>query len=112
MAATSIALVTTFGPCPLTARTQFAQQRQVAGERQVLSAPVDPCRLAQLPAAPHAQLEAQRPRGLVFSLQLLPKRLRRRPQLAAGAAEVHGDARIERVAELEEDDACLVTAQL
>jgi hypothetical protein len=47
----------------------------------------------------------------VISPQLLPRRLRHRPQLAAGAAEGHGDARIERVAQLAEDDALLVTAQ-
>jgi len=35
----------------------------------------------------------------VVSPQLLPRRLRHRPQLAAGAAEGHGDARIERVAQ-------------
>ena len=44
---------------------------------------------------------------------LLPQRRRqKRPQLAAGAAEVHGAARLERVAQLAEDDALLVTAQL
>jgi hypothetical protein len=37
--------------------------------------------------------------------------LRQRPQLAAGAAEGHGDARVEHVAQLAEDDALLVTAQ-
>eukprot|EP00964_Phaeocystis_antarctica_P065350 scaffold39418_cov50-Phaeocystis_antarctica.AAC.3 len=49
---------------------------------------------------------------LVISPQLLQQRLRQRPQLAAGAAEGHGDAWIERVAQLAEDDALLVTAQL
>ena len=48
---------------------------------------------------------------LVISPQLLQQRLRQRPQLAAGAAEGHGDARIEHVAQLAEDDALLVTAQ-
>ena len=43
---------------------------------------------------------------------LLPLRLRQLPQLAASAAEGHGDARVERVAQLDEDDALLVTAQL
>jgi hypothetical protein len=47
----------------------------------------------------------------MISPQLLPLRLRHRPQLAAGAAEGHGDARIEHVAQLAEDDALLVTAQ-
>eukprot|EP00964_Phaeocystis_antarctica_P152284 scaffold120117_cov59-Phaeocystis_antarctica.AAC.2 len=49
---------------------------------------------------------------LVISPQLLPQRRRQqRPQLAAGAAEVKGEARLERVAQLAEDDALLVTAQ-
>ena len=39
----------------------------------------------------------------MISPQLLPLRLRHRPQLAAGAAEGHGDARIEHVAQLAED---------
>ena len=43
--------------------------------------------------------------------QLLTRRLRQRLQLAAGAAEGHGDARVEHVAQLAEDDALLVTAQ-
>eukprot|EP00964_Phaeocystis_antarctica_P039757 scaffold22740_cov66-Phaeocystis_antarctica.AAC.1 len=49
----------------------------------------------------------------MISPQLLPHRRRqKRSQLAAGAAEVHGAARLERVAQLAEDDALLVTAQL
>jgi hypothetical protein len=47
----------------------------------------------------------------VVSPQLLTLRLCQRPQLAAGGAEGHGDARIEHVAQLAEDDALLVTAQ-
>eukprot|EP00964_Phaeocystis_antarctica_P073818 scaffold45346_cov61-Phaeocystis_antarctica.AAC.5 len=39
------------------------------------------------------------------------KRRSQRPQLAAGAAEGHGGTWIERVAQLAEDDALLVTAQ-
>eukprot|EP00964_Phaeocystis_antarctica_P102368 scaffold67720_cov63-Phaeocystis_antarctica.AAC.3 len=48
---------------------------------------------------------------LVVSLQLLQQRLRRLPQLIAGAAEVYGGARLEHVAQLGEEDALLVTAQ-
>eukprot|EP00964_Phaeocystis_antarctica_P022872 scaffold12773_cov64-Phaeocystis_antarctica.AAC.4 len=48
----------------------------------------------------------------MISPQLLQQRLRQLPQLAVGAAEGHGDLRIERVAQLAEDDALLVTAQL
>ena len=55
--------------------------------------------------------EAQRCGRLVISPQLLPRRLRQRPQFVAGAAEGHGDARVEHVAQLAEDDALLVTAQ-
>ena len=43
---------------------------------------------------------------------LLPQRLRRRQQLVADAAQGHGHARVEHVAQLAEDDALLVTAQL
>ena len=39
------------------------------------------------------------------------RRLRRRAQLIADAAEVNGDARLQHVAQLGEDDALLVTAQ-
>ena len=91
-------------------RSQRAQQRQlVRGEAIVV--PVDPLRLAQRLAAPQPHLAAQRCGSLVISPQLLPRRLRQRPQLAAGTAEGHGDARIEHVAQLAEDDAQLVTAQ-
>eukprot|EP00964_Phaeocystis_antarctica_P126479 scaffold90162_cov56-Phaeocystis_antarctica.AAC.7 len=69
-------------------------------------------RLAQLLAALHPHLEAQRCSQLVSSPQLLQKRLCRLPQLLAGDAEVHGDARLEHVAQLGEDAAVLVTAQL
>ena len=48
---------------------------------------------------------------LVVCLQLLPWRLRQLPQLAARAAEGHGDARVEHVAQLDEDDELLVAAQ-
>eukprot|EP00964_Phaeocystis_antarctica_P108737 scaffold73267_cov67-Phaeocystis_antarctica.AAC.3 len=48
----------------------------------------------------------------MVSPQLLQQRLRRRPQLVAGAAQGHGEARLEHVAQLGEEDALLVTAQL
>eukprot|EP00964_Phaeocystis_antarctica_P116359 scaffold80296_cov48-Phaeocystis_antarctica.AAC.3 len=71
-------------------RAQRAQRRHVGGGKAFLCC----CRL-------------------VISPQLLPQRRRqKRPQLAAGAAEVHGEARLERVAQLAEDDALLVTAEL
>ena len=74
---------------------------------------LDLLRLAQLLAVPHAHLEAQRRGLLVIGPQLLPRRRRQqRPQLFAGAAEVHDEARLERVAKLAQDDALLVTAQL
>eukprot|EP00964_Phaeocystis_antarctica_P126214 scaffold89951_cov48-Phaeocystis_antarctica.AAC.4 len=47
----------------------------------------------------------------MVSPQLLPQRRRQLPQLVAGAAQVHGDARLEHVAQLDEEDALLVTAQ-
>eukprot|EP00964_Phaeocystis_antarctica_P099134 scaffold65022_cov57-Phaeocystis_antarctica.AAC.1 len=65
----------------------------------------------QLLAAPHPQLEAQCCCRLVLSPQPLPQRLRLLPQLMAGAAEGHGDARLDRVAQPFEDDAHLVTAE-
>ena len=43
---------------------------------------------------------------------LLQRRRQKQPQLVTGAAEVHGEARLERVAQLAEDDALRVTAQL
>eukprot|EP00964_Phaeocystis_antarctica_P128491 scaffold92278_cov62-Phaeocystis_antarctica.AAC.10 len=92
-------------------RSQLAQQRQV-GRREVSGGPVDLPRLAQPLAAPHPQLEAQRCGRLIISPQLLQQHLRQPPHLAAGAAVAHGDARIEHVAQLAEDDALLVTAQL
>eukprot|EP00964_Phaeocystis_antarctica_P045263 scaffold26044_cov63-Phaeocystis_antarctica.AAC.2 len=67
------------------------------------------------PSVPsNARSAAARPlsRHLVISPQLLQQRLRRRPQLIAGAAQVHGEARLEHVAQLDEDDARLVTTQL
>jgi hypothetical protein len=42
-----------------------------------------------------------------ISPQLLPPLLRRRPQLFAGTAQGHGEARIEHVAQLGEGDALL-----
>jgi len=46
----------------------------------------------------------------VVSPQLLPHcRRQKRLQLGAGAAEVHGEARLERVAQLAEGDALLVS---
>ena len=48
---------------------------------------MDPPRLAQLLAVPHAHLEAERRGLLVIGPQLLPRRrLQQRPQLFAGAA--------------------------
>eukprot|EP00964_Phaeocystis_antarctica_P012274 scaffold6790_cov69-Phaeocystis_antarctica.AAC.1 len=89
---------------------QLPQQRQV-GSGEVIEVPVDSVRLAQLPAALHARLEAQCCGRLVISPQLLQQRLRQLPQLEAGTAQGHGDAGIEHVAQLGEDDARLVTAQ-
>jgi hypothetical protein len=92
-------------------RAQCAQQRQIV-RGEALVAPVDPLRLAQLLAALHPQLAAQRCGSLVLGPQLLLQRLRRRPQLVVDAAQGHGEARIKHVAQLDEDDALLVTAQL
>eukprot|EP00964_Phaeocystis_antarctica_P123695 scaffold87386_cov63-Phaeocystis_antarctica.AAC.1 len=92
-------------------RAQRAQQRQIS-RGEALVAPVDQLRLAQLLAAPHPHLKAQRYRSIVISPQLRQQRLRRRPQLIAGAAQGHGDAWLEHVAQLGEEDALLVTAQL
>jgi hypothetical protein len=47
----------------------------------------------------------------VLSLQLLPHRLRRREQPMTGAAEGHGDARLEHVAQPLEDDAQRIVAE-
>jgi hypothetical protein len=68
-------------------RAQRAQQRQVheVGRGEALVDPADVLRLAQLLAAPHPQLAAQRCGSLVISPQLLLLRLRRRPQLVAFA---------------------------
>eukprot|EP00964_Phaeocystis_antarctica_P075728 scaffold46760_cov39-Phaeocystis_antarctica.AAC.4 len=78
---------------------------------RVLTTPVDLLRLAQL-LAPNPHLEACRCQPLVLNPQLLPQRLRRPPQPAAGAAEVHREARLENAAQMAEDDALLVLAQL
>eukprot|EP00964_Phaeocystis_antarctica_P053282 scaffold31266_cov60-Phaeocystis_antarctica.AAC.1 len=92
-------------------RAQRAQERQVCrGEAFVET--VDLLRLAQLLAAPYAHLEAQRCGRLMISPQLGQQRLRRRPQLFADAAQGHGNARLEHVAQPVEEDARLVTAQL
>ena len=40
------------------------------------------------------------------------RRRQQRPQLFVGAAEVHDEARLERVAQLAQDDALLVATQL
>ena len=49
----------------------------------------------------------------MISPQLLQQRRRQKqPQLAVSAAEVHDEARLERVAQLAEDDALLVGAEL
>eukprot|EP00964_Phaeocystis_antarctica_P090161 scaffold57657_cov63-Phaeocystis_antarctica.AAC.4 len=66
-------------------RAQRAQQRQV-GRGEALLVPGDLLRLAQLLAAPQPHLAAQRCGRLVISPQLLQQRLRRCPQLVAGAA--------------------------
>eukprot|EP00964_Phaeocystis_antarctica_P160322 scaffold131851_cov75-Phaeocystis_antarctica.AAC.1 len=93
-------------------RAQLAQRRQV-GCGAAFAFQLDLPRLAQLLAAPQPHLAAQRCGHLMISPQLLPQhRCQKRPQLAAGAAEVHGAARLECVAQLAEDDALLVTAQL
>eukprot|EP00964_Phaeocystis_antarctica_P116260 scaffold80203_cov73-Phaeocystis_antarctica.AAC.8 len=47
----------------------------------------------------------------MISPQLRQQRLRRRPQLIAGAAQGHSDARLEHVAQLAEDHALRVLAQ-
>eukprot|EP00964_Phaeocystis_antarctica_P095276 scaffold61782_cov78-Phaeocystis_antarctica.AAC.3 len=91
-------------------RTQRAQRRQVGCGPHLFEAYYP--RLAQLLAAPHPQLGAQRQGRLMTSPQLLQQRVRRLTQLVADAVEGHGDARIEHVAQLAEDDALLVTAQL
>eukprot|EP00964_Phaeocystis_antarctica_P011572 scaffold6407_cov62-Phaeocystis_antarctica.AAC.1 len=92
-------------------RAQRAQRRQV-GRRQACVSRLDHLRLAQLLAAPQPHLAAQRCGHLVINPQLLPHRLRRRPQPGAGAAEVQGDARLKRVAQVAEDAAVLVLAEL
>eukprot|EP00964_Phaeocystis_antarctica_P009095 scaffold4934_cov63-Phaeocystis_antarctica.AAC.2 len=74
--------------------------------------PVSPASPGQPQRALHPHLAPQRCGHLVISPQLLQQRLRQRPQLAVGAGVAHGDAWIERVAQLAEDDALLVTAQL
>ena len=66
-------------------------------------------RLAQFLAALMPKLEAQRGGSLMISLQLRQRRLRRRPQLVADAAQGHGAARVENVAQVAEEDALLVT---
>eukprot|EP00964_Phaeocystis_antarctica_P053247 scaffold31252_cov63-Phaeocystis_antarctica.AAC.2 len=91
-------------------RAQRAQQPQV-GHGEVLAVALNLLRLAQLLAAPQPHFAAQRCGRLVISPQLLLQLLRRRPQLMAGAAQGHGEARIEHVAQLGEEDALLVTAQ-
>eukprot|EP00964_Phaeocystis_antarctica_P025426 scaffold14290_cov63-Phaeocystis_antarctica.AAC.6 len=92
-------------------RAQRAKQRQV-GRGEALVDPIAPLRLAQLLAAPHPHLEAQRCGYLILSPQLQQQRLRQLPQLVVGAAQEHGEARLEHVAQLAEDDALLVTAEL
>eukprot|EP00964_Phaeocystis_antarctica_P108397 scaffold73003_cov64-Phaeocystis_antarctica.AAC.3 len=47
----------------------------------------------------------------MISPQLRQQRLRQPPQLIAGTAQVHGEARLEHVAQLADEDALLVTAQ-
>ena len=58
------------------------------------------------------QLAAQRCGRLVVSLQLLQRYPRRRAQLVVDAAQGHGDARVEHVAQLHEDDSLHVAVQL
>eukprot|EP00964_Phaeocystis_antarctica_P054190 scaffold31834_cov71-Phaeocystis_antarctica.AAC.1 len=91
-------------------RAQRAQQRQV-GRGEAFVERVDLLRLAQLLAASQPHLAAQRCGSLMISPQLLQQRLRRRPQLIANAAQGYGDAGLEHVAQLDEEDALLVTAQ-
>eukprot|EP00964_Phaeocystis_antarctica_P052117 scaffold30492_cov33-Phaeocystis_antarctica.AAC.2 len=78
---------------------------------RVLTTPLDLLGLAQL-LAPNPHLEAYRCQPLVLNPQLLPQRLRLLPQPADGAAEVHRKARLENAAQMAEDDALLVLAQL
>ena len=47
----------------------------------------------------------------MISPQLRQQRLRQHPQPVANAAEVHGEAGLEHVPQLGEEDALLVTAQ-
>ena len=91
-------------------RAQRAQQLQLLRGETLLPA-AELLRLAQLLAA-DPQLAAQRCSRLVTSLQLRQQRLRRRPQLVADAAQGHGDARVEHVAQLDEEDGVLVAAEL
>eukprot|EP00964_Phaeocystis_antarctica_P004918 scaffold2667_cov72-Phaeocystis_antarctica.AAC.4 len=78
---------------------QLLERWQHRGQR----AQLDLRGLAQLLAAPQPHLAAQRCGHLVISPQLLPQRLRQLPQLTTRAAEVHGQARFEHVAQLAED---------
>eukprot|EP00964_Phaeocystis_antarctica_P045062 scaffold25924_cov66-Phaeocystis_antarctica.AAC.3 len=118
-------------PPPAAARRRGMRLRFPGGSApRALAAPIPACpatpetgdllRLAQHLATPHAKwslscnahLAAQCCGHLVISPQLLQQRLRRLPQLVANATQGHGDARVEHVAQLGEDDARLVTAEL
>jgi len=95
-------------------RAQPAKPRQICDkelQEKALDLPDDlPC-LAQLPAAQRSHKGAQCCGCLMVGPQLLAQRLRGRSQKGAYAAEIHGDARLERVAQLAEDDAHLVAAE-
>ena len=66
------------------------------------------CGMSAAPGRPGAG-----PRAAARARQLLLRRRRQqRPQLFVGAAEVHDEARLERVAQLAQDDALFVAAQL
>eukprot|EP00964_Phaeocystis_antarctica_P136680 scaffold101136_cov68-Phaeocystis_antarctica.AAC.2 len=64
------------------------------------------------PSVPSNARSATRCGRLVISPQLRQQCLRRHPQIAVDAAEGHGEARVKNVAQLGEEDALLVTAQL
>eukprot|EP00964_Phaeocystis_antarctica_P161688 scaffold133788_cov69-Phaeocystis_antarctica.AAC.1 len=103
----------------LPALAEDQRSQRISARRGALAAPIPACpaapegllRLAQLLAALQSHLAAQCCGRLVICPQLRQQRLRRRPQLTAGAAQVHGGARLEHVAQLGEEDALLVAAQ-
>ena len=99
-------------PLELWQREQRAQQRQLV-RGQACANPGELRRLAQQPAGPTSRLLVEHMAGRhMLNLQLLALLQRRRPQLFADAAQGYGDARVEHVAQHEEDDAQFVIAQL